>query len=632
MLCRLSIRNVVAVESLDLQLGSGLTVFTGETGAGKSVLLDALGLVLGDKARPSLVRAGAEKATIRAAFEYDRDARALAIAVRHDACEDDVDRSAVDDDADPSDAKTRLILRRMVASNRSAAYLNEQPVALSVLRHVGIASAEIDGQFASRGLLDPSRHRDIIDDYGIDRKLLDRVRESWDKWRRDLRERAKVQSENSIDGDDIIHWQDLCAKIADMAPHDEEEDDLIKQRRSLRARDAILSSVADITDCLDSDSGQGYSQKRVEASASGGAISLIAKAGRKIERMIDAHRRDFDNTDRRAPDDSNGDSNGDSNRDVMGDVMAAALESLNKADSIVRDADDRLRRMANRLRDQSGDLDSVEARLFALRELARHCRVAVGQLASWRQEKEQAITNHLERKERLRDLDTKIRQSRQSYLERSEKLSANRRGVADRFIRAINAELPKVRLENARMSVRMMRFDETQWGQDGIDHVYFELQANPGLPPAPLHKAASGGELSRILLVLRCISSTTRQTPTVVFDEIDSGIGGAAAAAVGARLRSLADTCQVLCITHSPQVAGMADHHFVVSKQVVSSHTRVQVRRLDGDARREEISRLLAGAKITDEARLAADQLIFNDETKGQHGQNDGHGNGQKPE
>lgn len=565
MLHHLSICNIVLIEKLDLELEAGLTVFTGETGAGKSILLDSLSLALGHRSRSPMLRDPQQRASISALFHIGPDHPASRLATEH----------AVDDDSGS------MILRRSFAASRGAAYLNDRPVGMMLLRSIGALVVQIEGQFSSLSLLDPLSHRSILDDFAsasVHARVLAR---SWRQWQEQLRAWKVLLAKKAENFEDSEEEKDLCVKIATLDPDAKEEEKLIEKRRMMRGREKILTALRSILRDLEGDDSH---------PGVGSRMAGVMRAGGKII-------------------------------EELPDQARMALESLEDARHRVDEGAEQLRLLFVDLENSHGELDRIEERLFALKELSRRCRVPVAELAIWRMEKEKEWEEYADLDRRCAQAEKQMKECRQQFLDHAREMNQYRIAAAKRFDRSVQAELPDLRLEKARFITRIDQAEEKNWNEHGTDRVIFEIAANPGLPVAPLHQSVSGGEGARIMLALRCVIAGKRAFSTLVFDEIDNGIGGAAAVAVGRRLRNLAQHGQVLCITHSPQVAGMAHHHFQVSKHMQGERTTINVKPLDGSGRREEISRLLAGTNVTDQARMAADQLIFSNEEMQEDGQ-----------
>jgi DNA repair protein RecN (Recombination protein N) len=554
MLASLSIRDVVLIERLDLSFGPGLTALTGETGAGKSILLDALGLALGARAEAGLVRAGQAQASVAAGFAPAPDHPAFALLAEQGI-----------------EAEGEIVLRRVVsADGRSRAFVNEEPVAAGFLRRIGGLLVEVQGQHDQVGLADPASHAGLLDAFGGLQPLRDAVAEAFRAWR--AADRALAEAEEAVasalrDEEWLRH---AVGELTELRPVEGEEDELAAERARLqqgeRRQEAIAAAVAELT-------------PRDRRSASPAAA--LRNAARALERLPPP------------------------NEDA-----APALAALGAAQDALAEAETLLERLAASAAPDPRRLEAVEERLFALRAAARKHSVPVAALAD--------LLARLS--ERLSALDAgtgRVAAARQAaaaaraaYVAAAERLSAARREAAGRLQAAIAAELPPLKLDRARLVVELAPREEGAWAADGMDRVAFLVATNPGQAPGPLAKIASGGELSRLMLGLKVVLSQGSPVPTLIFDEVDSGIGGATAAAVGERLARVAEAVQVLVVTHSPQVAARAAAQLRVAKGERAGRAETTVTPLDAEGRREEIARMLAGERVTDAARAAADSLM----------------------
>ncbi|MBL8703651.1 MAG: DNA repair protein RecN [Rhodospirillales bacterium] len=553
MLTSLSIRDVVLIDRLDLQFESGLTALTGETGAGKSILLDSLGLALGARADHSMVRSGATQAVVTAAFDLPRGHPMHGLLTEQ----------GIDTDGE-------VILKRILgADGRSRAFVNDQPVAVGLMRQLAATLVEIQGQFEQQGLTDPGTHRGLLDLFGgaAVEPLLKSVATTWQQWRQREAERAEAAAAGERADADEAFLRHAVEEIEALDPKPDEEAKLAQDRALLMNREKLVAAV---TGALGELSGERAAEQAIAAArhvldraaaASGGRLDPpIAALERSANELADA---------------------------------VALLEKLS--------ADDDL---------DPSRLEKIEDRLFGLRDLARKHRVEVNALPALRDKLAQRLALIDDRAGILERLTKQAAQARAAYLKAAEALSAQRRETAQRFDKAIAAELPPLKLERAKLATQFTRAEEADWAEHGIDRVRFEAATNPGQPPGPLHRIASGGELSRFLLAFKVVLAREEPLPTLVFDEVDSGIGGATADAVGDRLARLARHLQLLVVTHSPQVAARAAHHVRVSKSVAKGATLTKVVKLTPEERRDEVARMLAGATVTAEARAAADRLI----------------------
>ncbi|MDF1792463.1 MAG: DNA repair protein RecN [Thalassobaculaceae bacterium] len=552
MLASLSIRDVVLIDRLDLTYEPGLSVLTGETGAGKSILLDALGLALGERADSGLVRHGAAQASVTAAFELADPAA--------------VDAVLNESDLEPSDGS--LILRRVVtADGRSRAYVNDQPTSVGMMRRLGDVLVEIQGQFDQRGLMDPATHRDTLDAFaGLDRDAK-AVAMAWSAWRAALvaLETARADLEQARADEEYLRH--AVAELDQLAPEVGEEARLAESRSMLMNAEAVVEALNTASAAIAED---------------GGADNAVARAQRALERVADR----------------------------AAGRLGKALAALERAAAELQDAGAEIAAAAADIEADGTTLSEIDDRLHALRDLARKHGVTSDRLP----EVHRRFADHLAALDgkggEIGALTAAEDRARRSFSDAAGALSKARADAASRLDAAIAKELPPLKLDKARFETMVSRLDEARWGPNGIDSVAFQVATNPGLPAGPLSKIASGGELSRFLLALKVVLSEASPVPTLVFDEVDSGVGGAVAAAVGDRLARLATRLQVLVVTHSPQVAAQGAHHWHVAKRVDDQMTATDVVRLGAEERREDIARMLSGAASTREARAAADSLL----------------------
>jgi len=552
MLLGLTIRDVVLIDRLDLAFHAGLCVLTGETGAGKSILLDALGLALGMRAESGLVRQGADQAVVTAEFALAQDHPALALLAETGIAIDGA----------------RLVLRRVVnADGRSRAFIDDQPASIGLLRQLGETLVEIQGQFEQQGLLDPATHRQALDAYGGYRAETAALAEAWRRWRAIAAERAEAEAQLARARADEDYLRHAQAELDALEPKPGEEAALADERALLMNREKLIEA-------LDAALGELAGER-------GGERALNA-AERQLERL----------------------------RDRAGGRLDAALAALERAQVETREAVAQLEAAARGIGRDQASLEQIEERLFALRALARKHGVTPEDLPRLRAGIAARIGALDDGGDRLRQLARREAETRQAYLAAAEALGKKRRQSAKALDTAVMRELPPLKLDKARFQTVLTALDEADWGEHGSERIHFEVATNPGAAPGPLARIASGGELSRFMLALKVVLARTSPVPTLVFDEVDSGIGGAVAAAVGERLHRLGQELQVLVVTHSPQVAARATHHWRVEKRQAQQKTLTRVAELSAEERREEIARMLSGSAVTAEARAAAASLM----------------------
>ena len=551
MLTAISIRDVVLIERLSLGFQQGLCVLTGETGAGKSILLDALGLALGARADAGLVRHGAAQAQVTAEFELSGDHPVLAILREQDL-----------------EASDHLVVRRTVsADGRSRAWVNDQPVGVGLLKRLGEELVEVHGQFDTQGLLNPQTHRSVLDAYaGLEARAA-HVAAAHRAWRAIEDARADAASDIARARAEEDYLRHAVAELDALAPRVGEEEELAESRSVLMHREKLVDALNGAFAELSGDRGV----ERALASAIRGLSRIAEKAGGKLDPVIAA-------LDRAA---------------------SEASEALAGLQAVSADVD---------MDPQA--LEKLEERLFALRAAARKHGVEVDALAELRRSMAHKLTLIEDQGDVLARLAAEAAEAKAGYVRAAEILSAERHSAAVRLDAAVAEELPPLKLERARFATTLERLEESEWSPAGLDRVAFRVATNPGSPPGALNKIASGGELARFMLALKVVLAQTSTVGTLVFDEVDTGIGGAVADAVGHRLDSLGRSLQVLVVTHSPQVAARGKTHLKVKKSITGESVTTDVVELAGDERREEIARMLSGATVTSEARAAADSLI----------------------
>jgi DNA repair protein RecN (Recombination protein N) len=552
MLLGLSIRDVVLIERLDLALRPGLGVLTGETGAGKSILLDALGLALGARADSALVRHGAEQAVVSASFEVAAGHPALAVLADQGL-----------------DGEQPLVLRRIVgADGRSRAFVNDQPVSIGLLRQLGDTLVEIQGQSEQRGLLDPATHRVLLDAYGGLDGLADQVRQAWRAWRAAAQARADAAAAADSARRKEDYLRHALAELDALDPKPGEEPDLVAQR-------TLLANAEKLAEAIQAADG--------EIGGERGAERALAAAQRLLARIAEK----------------------------AGGRLDPVLAALDRAAAETAEAAQLLRQAERSLDAEPRRLEQIEERIYGLRDIARKHGIPVDGLAALRARIAAEIAAIDDQGGQLKRLGEAETAGRAAYLAAAKQIGEIRAKTAKALDRAVRAELGPLKLDRAEFRTVLQPQAETQWGPEGQERVAFEVATNPGQPSGPLARIASGGELARFMLALKVVLAEIAAVPTLVFDEVDSGIGGAVADAVGERLARLARRIQVLVVTHSPQVAARGGHHWRVAKTASDGKSVATTIEALADAnRREEIARMLSGARITDEARAAADSLL----------------------
>ncbi len=547
MLRQLAVNNIVLVDRLELEFEPGLGVLTGETGAGKSILLDALGLALGARADTGLVRAGQDSAAVSAEIALAGDHPALALLAEQGI--------------EPEPGEALIVRRTLKSDGGSRAFVGGASVPAGVLRDLGAMMVEIHGQHDDRGLLNPKGHRDLLDAFGkLDAAS---VACAWAEVTRIEAELLEARAAAAAAERDREWLEHASAEIEALAPEEGEETRLAEERAAMQAGIKAGESLTGLDELL---------------GGSDGALAQLRLAARRIERCAADHA-----------------------------LLAEALAALDRALIEASEAEDRIARAAEATAFDPARLDQAEARLFDIRGLARKHRVEPDQLAALGGQMRGQLAAIEAGGERIAELDAQLLAAREAYAAAAAELSKQRREAAERLDKAVAAELAPLKLDAARFRTAIVAAEP---GPSGIDRIEFEVSTNPGAPFGPLTRIASGGELSRFILALKVALAEAGSAATMIFDEVDRGVGGAVASAIGERLARLAEQSQVLVVTHSPQVAARATHHYRIEKLHGDTGTRTTVRKLSEDERREEIARMLSGAAITEEARAQATRLL----------------------
>ncbi len=552
MLQSLSIRNVVLIDKLDIDFKPHLSVLTGETGAGKSILLDSLGLVLGKRAETSLIRQGEDKLSVTAVFDAEPQNKELQELLSENEL----------------DGGDEMIIKRTLSRDgKGKIFFNDQPISARLLKDIGKYLVEIHGQFDNQGLLNPANHRTVLDAYGNYPDLLLRVSNAYREYREAARRRAQAEADifkAKEEEENLRHW---VKELERLNPVKGEEEELSKRRQELMHAEKIMESLNYAYGVL--------TQGNDVQSALRQAQSAIDKANQYVDGKFD-------------------------------EVYAALDRALIEAS----DALERIESASEDVNLNSSEQENIDNRLFALKDVARKHGVSVDDLEDTLLRFKDQLNAIELGEDGISNLRKVEQEKRQFYLQAANELHKTRVSAATELDNLVMAELPPLKMEKARFVTQIDKQDETQWAEHGFDDVYFTVATNPNSPQGPINKIASGGELSRFMLALKVNLAKSSSVCSMIFDEVDAGIGGATAQAVGERLARLADDVQVLVVTHSPQVAAKGSCHFKVEKQTVDNVTTTGVHELDTSARKEEIARMLAGERITDEARAAAQALM----------------------
>ncbi|RLQ88175.1 DNA repair protein RecN [Notoacmeibacter ruber] len=549
MLASLSIRDIVLIERLDLDLSDGLSVLTGETGAGKSILLDALSLALGARGDAGLVRAGQSQGQVTAVFDIPAGHPARQV-LRDNELEDDGD----------------IILRRVqTADGRTRVFVNDRPSSVALMRRLGAELVEIHGQHDDRALVDQAAHLLLLDAFGGlvgEVQSLGRIHAAWRKAEHELSaHRAKIE-EAAREAD---YLRASSEELSELDPQPGEEEDLAIRRTNMQKAEKIAVEIADTQEVL---------------SDPNAPMSQLAGLMRRLERKSQDE------------------------PELLSGIVSALDEAMIALDAVQAGVDEAQRAAEF----DPHDLEATEERLFALRAASRKFGVSVDDLPELRDRMVSDLADIDAGEERLAAMEKAVAEAEAEYDATASVLSEKRKAAADALSNAVMAELPALKLDRARFFVHF-ESDGSNRAADGIDSAEFWVQTNPGTNGGPMMKVASGGELSRFLLALKVALADRGSAPTLVFDEIDTGVGGAVADAIGARLARLAENVQVLSVTHAPQVAAQAKHHFLIAKSG-EDRMATSVSLMERRERSEEIARMLSGASVTDEARAAAEKLL----------------------
>ena len=550
MLVELSIRDFILIDRLDLSFNDGLTVLSGETGAGKSILLDALSLAIGGRGETGFIRHKKDQAVVTASFEIKN----------HEVLESFLKQIEVDFQEIEQDG---LILRRVLKREGSSrAFLNDRPISVSALKEIGELLVEIQGQFDAHGLMRPSSHKQFLDLFANHPALLKVVGEKflyWEKCKNRF-EAAKLELKQSTEEQEFLEFS--LNELEALSIKDNEEEELVQLRSSLMNAERNIELI---------NSSIGY------LSGEKGAAIILSNVQRSLDRISIK--------------------------------IPSVVEAIDRAIVELNESENTLARIADEMNSDETRLEEIEVRLAEIRSLARKHGVPSTKLPKLAEEIRMKLKKIKSDDNTIQDLEKEVSDSKVAFRDLATELSESRKKHGKRLQKAVTSELPEMKLEKASFIVHSTTADESNWNIHGCDEIKFLISTNRGSTPGPLNKIASGGERSRLLLALRAALSTIDSVPTLIFDEVDAGVGGAVSSAVGKRLKKLGINQQILVVTHSPQVAALGKHHWQISKsdEVEPKTTATQLAK---DERVEEIGRMLSGEKITAEARLAAIKLM----------------------
>ena len=551
MLSSLSIRNVVLIDKLDLDFKSGLSVLTGETGAGKSILLDSLGLLLGNRAETNLIRYGEDKLSVTGTFTIPTNPEFKALLNEYEL-----------------EAEDEIVIKRTLnTEGKGKIFFNDQPVSAKILKEIGHLLVEIHGQFDNQGLLNQANHLDILDLYGGYKEELNKTAASWKMYKQARQSRQNAEQDiqkAKMNEDNLRHWVDELRKIN---IKENEEETLSQRRQELMNAEKIVASINDAYGAL---------------TQRGDIQSALRQAQNAVDKV----------------------------NNLVNDKYKTLAEMLEQAAIDVNESINELEELASHISMNQNELESIEERLFALRGLSRKHQTTIGDLPVVLADFEKKLSAIEYGEDNLNSLRKAEEKAKLDYITQANALSIKRQTTAQDLDKKVMSELPPLKMEKAKFMTLIQKNDETGWNEKGFDEVAFTVSTNPNSPQGPLNKIASGGELARFMLALKVNLAQSSNIGTMIFDEVDAGVGGATAQAVGERLERLAKTVQILVVTHSPQVAACGNHHFKVEKDTVNNITTTTVKELNDIERHEEVARMLAGEVITDEARAAAKVLI----------------------
>jgi len=548
MLTNLFIQNIVLIEKLDIAFDDGFCVLTGETGAGKSILLGALGLAMGKRASQSLIRTGQKQGTVTANFSSDSPIVQGLLA-----------EQAIEYDGE-------IFLRRVVYDDgKSKSFINDTPVSINFLSQVAENLIEIHGQHDQRGLFDTKTHRLVIDRYGNLEAELEEVSKLFAQYKSLKKQLSDLKENESKAQAEEEYLKFVLKELTELEPKAGLEEELATKRSTLLNRDKFIETINEAIGILQ--------ESDVDASLS--RTQTILQGAASLNK-------NFENI----------------------------AQMLERASIEINEAISELSRESETLDESEDNLEIIEERLFALRNASRKYNVATDDLENYITQVAQKLDLIENKEKHISDLIKNLEQAEKSYLTKARDLSAKRADAAKKLEKSLIDELIPLKMENTKLQVSIENLAQEQWSGHGIDKIEFLVSTNIGQPFAPLAKIASGGELSRLMLALKVVLSDVKSVPTMIFDEVDTGIGGAVADAVGRRLGELGKKLQVFAITHQPQVAARGNFHLKVEKSSDKLGTTTTVRVLDNNMRTEELARMLSGDSITDQARNAAKSLM----------------------
>ncbi|MCG8620947.1 MAG: DNA repair protein RecN [Proteobacteria bacterium] len=550
MLTLLAVRNVVLIKALDVEFHPGLTVLTGETGAGKSILLDAMGLALGSRANFALIGPAADRAEVTAVFSPPDDHPAWAL----------LEEAGID-------KASEIIMRRRLRDGKSSGMINDTPIGQNTMRMVGDTLVEIQGQFEGRGLLDVSNHRNLLDRFAEHQNLLDDTATAWDAWQeaKSAWQLADYAQKKAREDEDWL--RDAVQQLDELAPEAGEEANLSREREVLANTTRIAEATQQVDTLINGETG---------------AVNQIAQAARAIERL----------------------------EEIAGSMLRDLTATIARSEAELDEASRACAAVQSELEADPDRLTTIDDRLHELRQQARKHNVTPDELPAMHEGLRNQLASIEDSDGNLLALKEAMEEKHKLYVAAADTLTHSRQEAAKRLDASVMAELPPLKLEQARFQTLIAPLEESDWGKHGNTSTRFESATNPGMEMAPIDKIASGGELARFLLALKVVLADTAAMKCIIFDEVDTGVGGAVASAVGSRLARLGKDMQTLVITHSPQVAALGHQHYQIRKSLAEDAAVSTTEQLTRDERIDELSRMLAGEKVTDESRAAAVKLL----------------------
>ena len=558
MLESLSINNIVLIDKLNIHLDNGLCVLTGETGSGKSILLDALGLAIGYRSNSRLLRNGETMGSVIADFNITNNQN----------CKNLLNELGIDYD-------NNIIIRRILYNDgRSKAFINDIQVTQSFLQNVGETLVEIHGQNEQIGLLNSSNHREILDQFGnlIDKRniisnIFEKMKTSKDKLEELLSKKDNIEKEKD-------YLKHIINEIEALNLQPNEEQELAEKRILMMNKEKVLNVLNEVKDSLE---GQYNVDKGISS-----AQHTLSRGVRLGDNLLEKDKNAFEEI----------------------------IENLEQASININEVSSKIEEIFDSLGFDNNTLESVEERLFAIRGLARKLNIQPDYILDLKMELEEKLSNLENQEVIIDDLEKEVKELKNNFLSNAKELSNSRKEVAKKLAEELMNELKPLKMEKTVFDVEFKELDENNWNKYGIDSVRFLASTNPGTPMNELSKIASGGELSRFMLALKVVLSKVNSVPTMIFDEIDTGISGAVAEAVGDRLKKLGQSLQVLVVTHHAQVASKGNYHLKVQKVQQNDKTNTNVIVLEGKDRINEIARMFSGEVITDDALKVAEKML----------------------